>query len=105
MTDKVDHPAHYNQGGIECIDALDAIGIAEDFALGNAIKYLWRSRSKGVELEDLRKAQWYINWLIQKRQKPVQVETETPKEVATLTNKELRDLFKSDTSRRGSKHG
>ncbi len=64
--EKVNHPAHYNQGGIECIDALKAAvagldGI-EAFCTANAIKYLWRWKYKNG-VEDLDKAIWYIQRL------------------------------------------
>lgn len=61
----INHPAHYNQGRIECIEAIESIGIAEDFCRGNAIKYLWRAKDKSKELEDLRKSAWYVNKLIE----------------------------------------
>ena len=57
----VDHPSHYNQGGIECIDALEAALTHEEFIgflRGNAIKYLWRARHKGGA-QDLAKADGY----------------------------------------------
>lgn len=60
----VDHPQHYNQNGIECIDAMiAAFGQAEviSFCKLNAFKYLWRAEHKNNALEDLKKAQWYIN--------------------------------------------
>jgi len=64
---KVDHPAHYNAGNIECIDAIEeavkGLDGKEAFATGNAIKYLWRWKRKGGK-EDLKKAIWYINRLI-----------------------------------------
>ena len=62
----VNHPQHYNNGGIECIDALAAAteglqGI-EAFCTANAIKYLWRWKWKNGK-EDLDKAIWYIEHL------------------------------------------
>ena len=64
--DNVDHPAHYNQGGVECIDALKAATVGlegiQAFCTANAIKYLWRWKSKGGA-EDLDKAIWYIQRL------------------------------------------
>lgn len=65
--DAVNHPAHYTQGGVECIDALAAAttglkGI-EAVCTANSIKYLWRWKQKNG-VEDLKKAQWYINHLI-----------------------------------------
>ena len=69
MSDPINHPAHYNQGGIECIDAIAAActGLEglEAVCTGNAIKYLWRWKHKG-KVEDLRKAVWYINRIIEK---------------------------------------
>lgn len=57
------HPDHYNQGKIECIDAMEsAFGkdAVFDFCLLNAFKYLWRCREKGSMSADLQKARWYI---------------------------------------------
>lgn len=64
----VEHPAHYTQGGIECIDAIEAAMPPEayrGYLEGNVIKYLWRHRLKGGR-EDLRKAQWYLDRLVEK---------------------------------------
>lgn len=56
----VDHPAHYNTGSIEVIDAIEDWGL--NFSRGNAVKYIARAGHKNVskELEDLEKAKWYI---------------------------------------------
>lgn len=67
-TDAVNHPKHYTSGKIECIDALEAAtagltGI-EAVCTANAIKYLWRWKQKGGA-EDLRKARWYLDKLIE----------------------------------------
>lgn len=65
--DAVQHPSHYTQGGIECIDAIKASMTADGFAdycKGNIIKYIWRWRDKGG-VEDLKKARVYLDWLIQ----------------------------------------
>lgn len=68
MNDNVLHPAHYNQSGIECIEAIKDATVGktgiEAFCVGNAIKYLWRYEKKNG-LEDVKKAQFYINRLIQ----------------------------------------
>ena len=61
-SDMVNHPAHYTAGGIECIDALAAA--TEGVCTANAIKYLWRWKLKNG-VEDLKKAIWYINHLIE----------------------------------------
>ena len=66
MADNVNKPPHYNQSGIECIDAIQAAtGDGFEYYLqGNIIKYLWRYRYKNG-IEDLKKAQWYLNKLIE----------------------------------------
>ena len=67
MIDNVNRPAHYTQGGIECIEAIKAaIGPVqfEGFLRGNVMKYLWRAEHKNAPLDDLRKAQWYLGRLI-----------------------------------------
>ena len=62
--DMVNSPPHYNESGIECIDAIAAaLGEGFEFYLqGNIMKYLWRYRYKNGT-EDLRKAQWYLHKL------------------------------------------
>ena len=61
MSDPVDHPAHYttHPSGIECIQVVEHM----NFCRGNAVKYIWRSGEKDSqrEIEDLRKAIWYLN--------------------------------------------
>ena len=59
----VEHPEHYQLGGIEVIDAITAWGFAEGFNRGNAIKYIARAgrKDKAKEIEDLEKARFYIN--------------------------------------------
>tara|TARA_E500000331_G_C16885315_1_gene552269 strand:- start:278 stop:517 length:240 start_codon:yes stop_codon:yes gene_type:complete len=58
----VDHPSHYNQGKIEVIDAIEDWDL--NFCEGNIVKYVVRHRHKGVPLQDLKKAKWYIDRLI-----------------------------------------
>ena len=62
MNKNVDHPPHYNSGGIEVIDAIEAWGWGEGFNRGNAIKYIARAGRKDpeTEIEDLEKACWYL---------------------------------------------
>ncbi len=60
--DPVNRPAHYTQGGIECIDAIRAALTPEEFrgfCKGNVLKYAWRERHKGGD-ESLKKAAWYL---------------------------------------------
>ena len=63
--DNVNSPAHYNSHP----SGIQAIEIAEHmcFNLGNALKYLWRCDLKKDDIEDLRKAAWYIEREISKR--------------------------------------
>lgn len=66
--DAVNHPTHYCQGGIECIDAIRASLGLEGFIAycrGNIQKYLWRADFKGAKLEDMKKAAWYLNRAIE----------------------------------------
>lgn len=60
----VNHPSHYATNGIECIDAMIAsqgVNTVVNFCVCNAFKYIWRCTHKGKTLEDLQKAQWYLN--------------------------------------------
>ena len=64
--DMVNSPPHYNQAGIECIDAIKAAA-GDGFQAhlqSCVIKYLWRFRDKENPLQDLRKARWYLDRLI-----------------------------------------
>lgn len=61
------NPNHYKSGNMECIDALtETLGSdgIKAFCKGNVIKYLWRYEKKNG-VEDLKKAQWYLNKLIE----------------------------------------
>jgi len=65
--DVVNKPSHYNSGGVECIEAIEASMEPEAFQgylKGNTLKYIWRMSYKGKALEDCKKAQWYLNKLI-----------------------------------------
>jgi len=63
--DMVNHPPHYNQSGIECLDAIQAATDEgfEYYLQGNIIKYIWRYRYKNG-VEDLEKALFYLKRLI-----------------------------------------
>lgn len=64
--DNVNHPAHYTDGGIECIEAIEAQLTPEEYRgylKGNVAKYVWREQHKGG-IESLKKAQWYLTRLI-----------------------------------------
>jgi len=71
LDDMVNSPAHYNQGEIECIDAIKAV-LGENFEYylhGNALKYLWRFRYKGG-IQDLEKCEWYLKRLMEETYHP-----------------------------------
>ena len=74
--DAVNHPQHYTNGRIECIDALTSMisGFTDpnDAALSwQVVKYVWRHPFKGNALQDLKKARWYLDRLIlAEEQKP-----------------------------------
>ena len=60
VVDNINHPPHYTYGGIETIDFIEAKAL--NYNRGNALKYLTRAGFKDFdnELEDLKKAEWYI---------------------------------------------
>ena len=66
-SDIVNHPKHYMQGKIECIDAIEAavseLSGLDAVCTANIIKYVWRWKHKNGS-QDLRKAQWYLEKLI-----------------------------------------
>ena len=65
MSDAVNHPSYYTDGKIEVIEYIEDKKLG--YCLGNAIKYISRAgkKDKAKEIEDLRKADWYINRRIQ----------------------------------------
>lgn len=70
----VEHPDHYNQGGIECIDALNAMVEKWDDTVSaalawNTVKYIWRHPFKGKPVEDLKKAQYYLSKMIEREER------------------------------------
>lgn len=75
MSDIINHPDHYTEGGIETIDFIEAKNLG--FNLGNVVKYVARcghKKSKGLSadakaLQDLKKAKWYLEREISLREK------------------------------------
>lgn len=67
--DMVNHPQHYKTGKIECIDCISAVVNMYDgeqaYDVGQVIKYLYRAPTKQNFMQDLKKAQWYLNRLIE----------------------------------------
>ncbi len=69
LDDAVDHPSHYTLGGVEVIDAIEAWDLG--FHAGNTVKYVARAGKKGgpeKEVEDLKKARWYLDRLIEQKE-------------------------------------
>lgn len=62
MSDMVNHPAHYqSESGVECIEVTEPLV----YALGNCVKYVWRHHDKGHSYEDLCKAAWFLDRVIE----------------------------------------
>jgi hypothetical protein len=68
VREKVNHPDHYNSGNYEAIDVIEDAGFGEGFCLGNALKYILRAKHKEDYIEDIKKAQWYLEYLIQRNE-------------------------------------
>ena len=70
--DMVEHPSHYTNGSVECIDAIESALTPIQFRgylRGNVLKYVWRTGLKGgphKAVEDLEKARWYLDRLIER---------------------------------------
>ena len=62
----VEHPDHYTShpSGVECLDVTEHM----NFCLGNVMKYIWRCDEKGNALEDLKKARFYLDREIMRRE-------------------------------------
>ena len=66
---QINHPYYYQlDGGLETIDVIDSLGLGKGFALGNAIKYIFRAGKKTGDTtqEDIKKAIWYLEHYIQR---------------------------------------
>ena len=72
MSSNVNHPKHYNNGKIEVIDAIEDWMMG--FCDGNVIKYVARHRHKEKPVEDLKKAKWYLERLIQQYEQENRIE-------------------------------
>lgn len=79
--DMVNHPAHYETNGIECIDAMIASQGKESvksYCVCNAFKYIWRHQHKGKSVEDIQKAIWYLNRYLNLYDQKDEPETDKP---------------------------
>jgi hypothetical protein len=67
VTDEINSPKHYSFADVpfEVIDVIEAY-TPHDFRLANVLKYVCRCEYKGHKLKDLKKAQWYLNRVIEK---------------------------------------
>ena len=64
--EKINHPDHYNSGKYEVMEVSEDAGFGEGFCLGNALKYILRAKHKENYVEDLKKAKWYIDYIIER---------------------------------------
>lgn len=64
--DDINHPSHYTQGDIEVIDYIEDKKLG--YRLGNVVKYVSRAGHKDDAIKDLKKARWYLNREIEKRE-------------------------------------
>jgi hypothetical protein len=88
------NPAHYQKGGVECIEAIEASMSKEafkGFLKGNCIKYIYRYENKNGA-EDLRKAEWYLLRLIALRED----EETMAKEIMAITEEVLSANYDPD---------
>jgi hypothetical protein len=84
MTERVNHPAHYNTGTIEVIAAIEDWRL--DFTEGCVVKYVARWRHKDG-IQDLKKALWYLNHLIEREEEKCRKQAaEAPDEKSSLKN-------------------
>lgn len=88
MEDKkemVNHPSHYNQGDMECIDGIvGAFGKDEAvvFCKINAFKYLWRLGYKDDEAQEIGKIKWYLDKYLELKKKGL-----TERQIKDILNK------------------
>ena len=74
--DAVNHPPHYTTGGIETLDVIRAKMSSDRFQgylMGNVLKYLLRCEYKEKRIEDIKKAQFYLNALVEEMDKDASI--------------------------------
>lgn len=68
MREMVNHPSHYqSKSGIEVIDVIEAFDLG--FNLGNVVKYILRCGKKDSDIQELKKAKWYLEREISNRER------------------------------------
>lgn len=83
MSDQVDHPTHYGGNtAYEAIKVIEAWNLG--FCLGNTVKYIARAERKGTALEDLKKARWYLDREIAKREQDLQNAEKAARHIASI---------------------
>lgn len=97
--DNVNHPSHYNVGGIEVIDAIEAWGLG--FHAGNTVKYVARAGHKGDEIEDLEKAQWYLKRRIENLKRQRREQEKARRRAAKRSKKRTQVVPKFRVTQRG----
>ena len=98
--DIVDHPKHYTQGDIECIQAIRAMLGDQGYLAycrGQMLKYNWRAMYKGATETDLRKARWYTEEAVRVAEK---LDTTNHTIVSKTEDPRLRPMRMRDTTRR-----
>ena len=96
MADNVNHPSHYNQGKREVIEEMRLIfGVHEvmSFCKLNAYKYMRRADYKGNKEEDMKKAEWYMDYLEKLIQEQDRIYNAPTKTTADTTLEEIRDAL------------
>ena len=105
MEDKkemVNHPSHYCQGDMECIEGLiGAFGKKEvaTFCKINAMKYIWRLGHKDEEAQEIGKIKWYLDKYLELTQPPIGVQLDTGEQVFEETI--IRRLNKLELKQKG----
>ena len=91
--DAVQHPKHYTQGGVECIEIVGNMNMC----LGAAVKYLWRYQDKENPLQDLNKALWYINYYLENINEYLPVPTDVRNQFQSRGVYDILCEFQEDT--------
>lgn len=101
MSEKVNHPDHYNTESFECIEVMEEVFGAEavkNFCKLNAFKYLWRADEKNG-MNDIRKAQWYLEHMrsLEAEEEPDEDEQESDEreDVTIHFNDAFRNLYET----------